>query len=257
MQNLFVLLVNRFEERNHLFKDAGLLHIEPHVAVLLQGKVDVDVYLVGFLGDEEHFVILQENADLLQQERAHLADLQLLSACFLLAQNGVLTISDQIDDVAVALYHFEVELGVGENTLIILVDLSLRVIRILQVFELLDCNHQPHGDISDLKHDVRALTFELLEIVEALGNFFELDHFALSQVEQILDLVFQFRKLLQELQVSLELLHNAFGVFEDSPAVDHLLNGLLHVDDFALREFVRSPVLLDESHESSEFGGES
>ena len=46
MQNLFVLLIDGFEKRNHLFKDAGLLHVKPHVPVLLQGKVDVDVYLV-------------------------------------------------------------------------------------------------------------------------------------------------------------------------------------------------------------------
>ena len=183
-----------------------------------------------------------------------MADLHLLSACFLLAQHGILTVSDQIDDVAVALDHFEVELGISEDTMFVPVELRLRVIRILQVFELLDGDHQPHGDISDLKHHVRSLTFKLLEIVEALGDFFERDHFALSQVEQVLDLVFQFGKLLQELQVVLELLDNTFGVFEHSPAVDHLLEGLLHVDYFALREFIRSPVLLDECHESSEFG---
>lgn len=87
--------------------------------------------MVSFFGDKENFVILQENADLLEQECAHLANLQLLSACFLLAHHGVLTISDQIDNVAVTLHHFKVELGIGENTLFVPVDLRLGIIRIL------------------------------------------------------------------------------------------------------------------------------
>ena len=138
MQNLFVLLIYRFEDGDHLFKDAGLLHVEPHIPVPPQGQVDVPVELVCFFGDEEHFVVRQEHADLLQQERAHLSHLQLLPACFLLAHHGVLTISDQIDDVAVALHHFEVELRIGENALFVPADLRLGVIGILEVFELLD-----------------------------------------------------------------------------------------------------------------------
>lgn len=101
---------------------------------------------------------------------------------------------------------------------------------------------------------MRALTFKLLQIVVALRDFFELDHFALSQVVQVLDLVFQLCKLLQELQVTLDLFQNAFGVFKDSGAVDHLLNGLLDVDNLALWEFIRSPMLLDERHKPSKFG---
>ena len=104
---------------------------------------------------------------------------------------------------------------------------------------------------------MRALAFKLFQILEALRDFFELDHFALSQVVQVLDLVFQLGKLFQELQVLLDLPQNAFGVFEDSCAVDHLLNRLLHVDDLALWEFVRSPMLLDEGHEPSKFGRKS